>query len=128
LDRLEDYVIEHTCDTAQAARALGYTGTRLKSVDPKRYAEIKALSRELRLGQNLHIAEKGLRDVALDEEHPGRVRALELLGKSAGMFTEHVEISGPDGGPIAAEYRGVNLGDILRLADQLGVQLGDIEA
>lgn len=34
---------------------------------------------------------------------PARIRALELLGKHVGMFTEKHEHSGPNGGPIPFE-------------------------
>lgn len=40
--------------------------------------------------------------------HVGRIRALELLGKHLGMFTEKREISGPNGTPLTSPEITIN--------------------
>jgi phage terminase small subunit len=50
-----------------------------------------------------------LKEEALREgegaSHPARIRAVELLGKLLGMFTDKQELSGPGGKPIEHDHR-----------------------
>ena len=127
-------------DPAVAARAIdpGLTCGAFKRGDKVRYLDAMDVSREARghyvvekLQENVERAMQE-REVLGKEGEPtgmftydGAVanKALELLGRSAGLFVEkhQHEFSGPDGGPIELEGRiVVGLADVVAFAERIG--------
>lgn len=115
------FVREYCVDlnATQAAIRAGYkpigahvTASRLLS-DPKIAAAVEQSQAKVAEKTNVTIEQivKGLRDLAFPEAGPAsvfprdRLKAMELLARHLGMFTEKREISGPGGGPIEVKAK-----------------------
>lgn len=48
-----------------------------------------------------------------------KIKALELMGKYLGMFTDKMEVTGKDGGPIDIDLSGLDTEQLKKLADKL---------
>ena len=128
-ERIEQAVIDgqHPFD---AARSEGFTLSALKRHDKQRHAELL----ELAWGEDRSFVRQKLRantERAMQEhDYQGAVanRALELIGKHAGMFedTTRVELTGGDGGPVQIEDRSARVDRVLEVLAAVGAasQLG----
>jgi hypothetical protein len=117
-----------------AARECGFNGSStFRRADPVRHAELMAWWRDVRDATNQAYVRDKLRvnaEQAMNgEPYRGEVanRALELLGKTAGLFTERtVEVTGANGGPIEIERREVSLHGVLNILAEAGA-LDDVD-
>lgn len=103
-----EYLVDH--NGAQAAIRAGYaeSGARQEATRLLAKADIRAAVDEAEkkhaeaVGISVEWVLDGLKKVAdSDDVTPMKVKAFELIGKHLRMFTEKVEHSGPEGGPIA---------------------------
>lgn len=77
-------------------------------------------SAELSDDQAASVAEVAENNAGLRLKKHDKVKALELLGRHIGIFTDKVkaEVSGPDGGPVASEI-------VVRFVEPGGEQSGE---
>ena len=108
-------------DPSKAAQECGQTCSSFRRDDETRQRALLALSREARADE----ADKRLETWVLDEKASDQVRLYwhRYHANRAGRVSEHVEVTGRDGGPVelAAGFGPTTLADMVRLAGELGV-------
>lgn len=145
-DRWETLIFEEGSSPSDAAKLLGFGGSSaFKRSDRERHAQVLERWRADRDETDRQTARETFREVVerslvatpvltKDGDHsgewtydaPSALRAAELLGKSAGMFSDRLEVSGPDGGAVKVEIedRSASLADIARVLVEAGALLG----
>lgn len=125
---VNEYLVD--LNATQAAIRAGYSERSAASIGEEnlRKPEIRAAvdeafaARAERVEVTQDEVVGGLKGIATAVANPAaaRVSAWAHLGKHLGMFTEKVEHSGPDGGPIVVEDRSASLEDVAKLLRDTG--------
>lgn len=141
-ERWETLIFEDGSTPSDAAKLLGFGGSStFKRSDPAQHANVLDRWRADRDEGDRQTARETFREVVdrslvavpvLNKQGdptgewtydaPAALRAAELLGKSAGMFTDRIDVAigGPNGGPIEIEDRSASLADFARVLEAAG--------
>jgi phage terminase small subunit len=85
-----------------------------------RYKEVEVIETD-KLEEDKLAAIAGIKATkeGIEVKTNDKIKALELMGKYLGMFTDKMEVTGKDGGPIDIDLSGLDTEQLKKLADKL---------